>query len=90
MSRRKGEITSRMIDREYPFQVEIVVPTGGLDVKGFNWRAELIAGKDYGRRGGGERAIQAARWCFRTPEQADEFAARSLGLGRRVDVGKRA
>jgi len=30
MSRRKGEITPRRIDRDYPHQVEVFVPRQGL------------------------------------------------------------
>lgn len=87
--RRKGEITRRIVDREYPFQVEVEIPAGGIDVKSFDWLAEIIAGKDYGRRGGKwPSAVQSARWCFRTEEAADAFAAKSIGMGRRVPRGK--
>ena len=83
-TRRKGERTARHIDREFPHQVEVKIPEGGLGMRlnaMHDW-AKLRAGEDYRTRsvrgtGGGD---QAMRWCFRSPDLAAVFAAEWEGV----------
>lgn len=86
MNRRKGEWTSKRIDREYPHQVEIAIPKGGLGDR-------IQAMDEFCRRHGlpfKTRALrgppEAARWCFATPAAADVFHA-EFG-GERVNATK--
>lgn len=71
MARRKGEITTRIKNRTHPFQVAICVPLGGLhgsyDIM-YRWASRY----DYVTTSSGLRDM---RWCFRSREVADAFAA---------------
>ncbi len=82
MSRRKGEVTSREIDRSHPHQVEIVVPEGGLG-KGLETMHAFCRGRDFHTRSIGRKRIErrqdGMRWCFAAPEHADAFHARFGG-----------
>lgn len=78
MTRRKGEITDKRRDASHPFQVEIVIPLGGLHGGGaimYRWAAwfdHVTTSRD-GR----------TSWCFLNARTADAFAM-DCG-GRRVD-----
>lgn len=78
MTRRKGEITDKRRDVSHPFQVEIVVPLGGLHAAAaimYRWAAwfdHVTTAK------GGFMS-----WCFLDARTADAFAM-DCG-GRRVD-----
>lgn len=78
MTRRKGEITDKQRDRSHPFQVEIVLPLGGLHAGGaimYRWSAWF----DHATTGSGRRMC----WCFLNARTADAFAMDCGGL--RVD-----
>lgn len=74
MSRRKGEIGRRQIDREYPHQVEIAIPPGGLGTtlnELHGWAKQ--AGIDYRTRSVNRFPVEAMRWCFRDEATAEAF-----------------
>jgi hypothetical protein len=78
VTRRKGEITDKQRDRSHPFQVEIVVPLGGLHAAGaimYRWAAWF----DHETTSAG----RTMSWCFLNARTADAFAM-DCG-GRRVD-----
>jgi hypothetical protein len=86
MVKRKGERTDRAKNRSHPFQVEIVIPEGGLgNAMNFlhagasQWGYEMVGVR-------GDRSL--VRWCFMTRDHADRFAA-DFG-GRRVDIASDA
>lgn len=89
MTRRKGEITSRQIDRDFPHQVEIEIPPGGLR-KRLDGMYAFCRGNDFRTRGIGRQRIETGRdgmrWCFTTAEAADAFQAQ-FGGGR-LHAGK--
>jgi hypothetical protein len=76
-----GEYLSRSnseIDRDYPHQVEIEIPDGGLGREYAAMGAFCIArGCPYGTRGIGglrfKRGRDGMRWCFTDPAHANEF-----------------
>jgi hypothetical protein len=76
--RYKGQITPRIIDREYPHQVEIPIPDAGLGSR-LNAMHDACRGVDYQTRVIGKKRIETGRdgvrFCFKTPEQADAFRA---------------
>ena len=80
--RYKGQSGPRQIDRDYPHQVEIEVPGDGLGTR-LNAMHEACGGVDYRTRGIGKRLMETGRdgirFCFKTPELADEFQARFGG-----------
>lgn len=78
MTRRKGEITDKQRDCSHPFQVEIVVPLGGLHAAAaimYRWAAWF----DHVTTNRGA----FTSWCFLDARTADAFAM-DCG-GRRVD-----
>jgi hypothetical protein len=81
MTRRKGEITPKRIDQEYPHQVEIPIPSGVAWVPGLHDMHEFCRsrGIQYATRGIGKlRRIEerdAVRYCFRVADDAEEFQA---------------
>lgn len=79
MARRKGEITDKQRNRTHPFQVEIVVPLGGLHAAAaimYRWAAWF----DHVTTNRGAYMS----WCFLDARTADAFAM-DCG-GRRVDL----
>jgi hypothetical protein len=80
--RYKGQITSRQIDRDYPYQVEIAIPEGGLGTR-LNAMHEFCRGADFQTRGVGEKRLRTGRdgvrFCFKTPDLAEAFQARFEG-----------
>jgi hypothetical protein len=86
MTRRKGERTDKRIDYEYPHQVEIAIPSGGLGTRQNDMHAFCRArGIQFATRGIGklrrEREADAVRYCFRHAGDAEEFQA-MYGGGR--------
>ena len=78
MARRKGEITDKQRDRSHPYQVEIVVPLGGLQAAAaimYRWAAWFDHVTT--NKGG------LMSWCFLDARTADAFAM-DCG-GRRVN-----
>jgi hypothetical protein len=76
MTRRKGEITARMNERDYPHIVELALPDGGFG-------RELDAMHDFhrlrgieSRRGRRQRRDdrEFVRWRFASVIDADDFA----------------
>jgi hypothetical protein len=74
--RHKGERSDRQVDRDYPHQVEIAVPPGGLGVR-LNEMHDACRGIDYATRGIGRKRIEtgrdAVRFCSNSAEAADAF-----------------
>jgi hypothetical protein len=71
------EKTSRMIDREFPYQIEIMIPEGGLSfaleaVHAF-CRALDYKTRDVGRLRRIELGDDAMRWCFRQLRMPQRF-----------------
>jgi hypothetical protein len=81
MTRRKGEITSKRIDHEYPHQIEIPIPSGMAWAPGPHDMHEFCRsrGIQYATRGIGklrrEQERDAVRYCFRVADDAEEFQA---------------
>jgi hypothetical protein len=86
---RRNRVTSKMVDRDFPFQVELPQPP-----RGFGTRLnELHAiARDLGvpstTRGVITYPYEGLRWCFTTPEAADAFLAllAPADYGTPVDV----
>jgi hypothetical protein len=82
MTRRKGEVTPRQIDRDYPHQVEIAIPEGGLGTR-LNAMHEFCHGADFRTCGIGAKRLRTGRdgvrFCFKTPELAEAFQVRFGG-----------
>jgi len=81
--KRKGEITSRQVDRDFPHQIEMRIPDGGFGAalhglqalcSGLGGRSRLV-----GRLRRIELGDDAVRWCFKAPEDAATFRARFGG-----------
>lgn len=72
-SRRKGEMGRKQIDREYPHQVEIAIPPGGLGRTLDTLHAWAMgADLDYKTRSV-RFPVDAMRWCFRDEASAEAF-----------------
>jgi len=89
MTRRKGEVTARMNERALPHVVDLAQPEGGFGstleaIDAFHREHSITL-----RRGRRQRRNdqEFARWCFITPELADDFHAR-FG-GERIDLAPR-
>ena len=81
MSRRKGEITARMNEREYPHLVELPLPADGF---GTARDAMLAFHREHGiqpRRGRGRNEGEDffVTFCFADPAHADAFHKRFGG-----------
>jgi len=81
MTRRKGEVTARMNERECPHLVELAQPEGGCGntleaIDPFHREAGIAL-----RRGRRQRRHdqEFSRWCFITPELAGAFHAQFGG-----------
>jgi hypothetical protein len=87
MTRRKGEITPKRIDRDFPFQVEMPIPPGGLKQQNEHREFCRQRGFEFATRGIGKlRRIEerdAVRYCFRPAADAEAFQA-ARGGGERV------
>jgi len=80
---RKGGMTPKQIDREFPYQVELAIPEGGLknirELDAFcRGRGVVVTTRGIGklRREGRSKAV---RYCFTDPAHADAFLARFGG-----------
>jgi hypothetical protein len=85
VSFRKGEITKRRIDRDWPHQVE--VPAEAVAGHNYDIVHAFCRGLSVAPRGGRSARRDDRDWlryCFATPADADAFHAR-FG-GRRVTV----
>jgi hypothetical protein len=81
MTRRKGEITARMNERDFPHIVELLLPDGGF---GSALDSMYAFHRDRGiesRRGKRQRRDEEeyVRWCFANPVDAAAFAERFGG-----------
>ena len=81
MTRRKGEITARMIERDCPHIVELPLPSGGFrsksdDILAFHRERGIPP-----RRGRGWHDDEQyyVRFCFADPAHADAFRERFGG-----------
>jgi hypothetical protein len=86
MTRRKGEITARMNERDYPHIVELALPEGGFgraldEMQAFH-RLRGIQSRDgrRQRRDEQEDEQEYVRWCFASVIDADDFAQQFGGL----------
>lgn len=73
---RRARITRQHIDRDYPFQVEIVIREGGLGTRldeMHAWASEHAP--DYQTRSASRFPVEAMRFCFRDAEMARAFKA---------------
>jgi hypothetical protein len=76
MTRRKGEITKRMNERDFPHIVELALPEGGFPttleaIEAFH-RLRGLANAPGRRQHRNEREF--VRWCFASVIDADDFA----------------
>lgn len=75
MTRRKGEITARMNERDFPHVAELALPSGGFGraraIHDFH-RLCGIQSRDGRRQRRNER--EYVRWCFASVIDADDFA----------------
>jgi len=77
MTRYKGRMSQKAIEREFPHVVEIAVPLGGLGAQldamhHFHRARGIQACLGLGRRDGGRDYL---RWYFNRPAVANAFAA---------------
>ena len=86
MTRRKSEITKPDIVRDYPYQVELLVPDGGLR-KRLDEMSQFCILFDYKTRSETRRPQFYTRWCFKESVQADQF--KNTFGGQRIDVDVR-
>ncbi len=77
---RRARITHRHIDRDYPFQVEIIVPEGGLGTRldqMHAWAARCCP--DYQTRSAGRFPVEMMRFCFQDADAAKAFKSQFGG-----------
>jgi hypothetical protein len=79
MSRYKGRVSARTIERDFPHVVETVVPEGSLGktldaMHEFHKRHKIEAHTAKGRRDKNGRDY--IRWCFVNPGTAAKFATK--------------
>jgi hypothetical protein len=89
MTRRKGEITARVNERDFPQIVKLLLPDGGFgrrldDMEAFHRVREIAS-----RRGRRQRRNETeyVRWCFSDSADADAFA-KEFGGTRVTAVGR--
>jgi hypothetical protein len=83
MSRRKGEITAGMNERDYPHLVELALPAGGFratteKIFAFHSERSIQMRRGRGRNDDGQFFVT---FCFADPRHADAFQDR-FGGGR--------
>ena len=76
MIRRKGEITARMNERDFPHIVELALPSGGLgktldEMQTFHRLRGIASARGCGQRRDEQEYV---RWCFASVIDADDFA----------------
>jgi hypothetical protein len=81
MTRRKGDITARMNERDYPHLVELPLPPGGFrkgsdDMQAFHRERGIQSRRGQGRNDGGQFYV---RYCFADPAHANAFCDRFGG-----------
>jgi hypothetical protein len=81
MPRRKAEITARMNERDYPYIVELALPSGGFRSKSdamlaFHRERDIQIRRGRGRNDNGRFYV---RYCFGDPADADAFRDRFGG-----------
>jgi hypothetical protein len=81
MTRRKGETTARMNERDYPHLVELPLPPGGFgstseDMLDFHRERGIQMWRGRGRNDEGQFFVT---FCFADPAQADAFQERFGG-----------
>jgi hypothetical protein len=90
MTQRKGEVTKRQTDRDYPHQVAILIPIGGLGARSMAMHAWCdVRGLPYRTRADRRREPTPSdhvRFCFADPAHADAFRA-EFG-GERLTIEK--
>jgi hypothetical protein len=78
VTRYKGRSSLKSIERNYPHQVEMIVPRGGfgkrLDEMHEWHRARSIRAK-FGRSGRDKNNREYVTWCFADSAMADSFRA---------------
>ena len=85
MTRRKGEITGHMNERDFPHLVELALPPGGFrsqtsEFEAFHRERRIPTRRGRGRHEGGQFYI---RFCFPDAATADAFHDR---FGRALDL----
>jgi hypothetical protein len=76
MVQRKGEMTNRIAERDFPFGVEIEVPTGGLGQclnELHHWCGARVGGGNFVTRGRLEGMRDFVVFRFKDQEAAAEF-----------------
>jgi hypothetical protein len=81
MSRRKGEVTSGMNERDFPHLVELALPSGGFrstseDFLAFHRERGIQERRGRGRNEDGQFFVT---FCFGDPRLADAFQAQFGG-----------
>jgi hypothetical protein len=81
MTRRRGEITGRMNERDFPHIVELPVPRGGFrdisfSIDAFHQERGVEIKRGQGSYEGGQFYV---RYCFADPVVADAFRAQFGG-----------
>lgn len=82
MARRKGKRSKRQVDSDFPHQVEIAIPEGGLG-RTIDRMHDLARGLGrYATRGGERRrdGPDAVRFCFADPAAAGLFQSAFGGV----------
>jgi hypothetical protein len=76
MTRRKGEITARMNERDFPHIVELALPDGGFGTRLDEFEAFHRLRGIRSARGTRQRRDEQefVRWCFASVIDADDFA----------------
>ena len=88
MTRYKGRIRFKSLERDFPHIVEMIVPLGGFgrkldDMYEWHWARDIEARRGRGWRDDNGRFY--VRWCFANLITARDFARKfggSIGVGR--------
>lgn len=75
MTRARGQPSRQMIDREYPYQIEMPVPEGGFgtrldEMHLFHIQVGVVPRTGKGRY---DEGVHYLTWCFRDPQHASAF-----------------